>query len=75
MARSVLGVIGGSGFYQMPGLDRVEPIELKTPFGEPSDTYYRGSIGDVDVVFLARHGKSHRILPSELNYPVALYTG
>ncbi len=68
MARSVLGVIGGSGFYQMPGLDRVEPIDLKTPFGDPSDTYYRGVIGDVDVVFLARHGKGHRILPSELNY-------
>jgi 5'-methylthioadenosine phosphorylase len=52
----------------MPGLDRVEPIEVTTPFGAPSDTYYRGAIGDVDVVFLARHGKSHRILPSELNY-------
>ena len=67
MARSVLGVIGGSGFYQMPGLERVEPVELTTPFGAPSDIYYRGSIGDIDVVFLARHGKGHRILPSELN--------
>ena len=52
----------------MPGMERVEPIDLTTPFGAPSDTYYRGAIGDVEVVFLARHGKGHRILPSELNY-------
>jgi len=45
MARSVLGVIGGSGFYQMPGLELVETIELSTPFGAPSDAYYRGQMG------------------------------
>src|SRR5579859_4025991 len=73
MARSVLGVIGGSGFYQMPGLERVEPIDLTTPFGAPSDSYYRGRIGEVEVVFLARHGKGHRILPSELNYRANLH--
>jgi 5'-methylthioadenosine phosphorylase len=56
MARKTLGVIGGSGFYQMPGLEKVEQIELDTPFGKPSDPYYRGRIGEVDVVFLARHG-------------------
>lgn len=73
MARSVLGVIGGSGFYQMPGLELVEQVELNTPFGAPSDAYYRGQMGDVEVVFLARHGRGHRILPSELNYRANLY--
>jgi 5'-methylthioadenosine phosphorylase len=68
MARTVLGIIGGSGFYQMSGLDRVEEIALETPFGQPSDAYYRGNLGDVEIVFLSRHGRGHRILPSELNY-------
>jgi 5'-methylthioadenosine phosphorylase len=68
MARTVLGVIGGSGFYQIDGLEVGEPIELSTPFGPPSDTYYRGRLGDTEVIFLSRHGRGHRILPSELNY-------
>jgi len=68
MGRSTLGIIGGSGFYQMPGLERVEQIDLKTPFGAPSDVYYRGRIGETEVVFLARHGRGHRLLPSEINY-------
>ncbi len=68
MAKTVLGIIGGSGFYQMSGLDRVEEIALETPFGRPSDAYYRGQLGDVEIVFLSRHGRGHRILPSELNY-------
>jgi 5'-methylthioadenosine phosphorylase len=68
MAKTVLGIIGGSGFYQMGGLDRVEEIALETPFGRPSDAYYRGQLGDVQIVFLSRHGRGHRILPSELNY-------
>jgi len=65
---AVLGVIGGSGFYQIEGLERVEPITLETPFGPPSDNYYRGLVGNTEVVFLSRHGRGHRILPSELNY-------
>ena len=73
MARSVLGVIGGSGFYQMPGLELVEEVTLSTPFGAPSDAYYRGQLGDVEVIFLARHGRGHRILPSELNYRANIY--
>jgi 5'-methylthioadenosine phosphorylase len=68
MAETVLGVIGGSGFYQMDGLEGVEQIELRTPFGNPSDLYYRGRIGGSTVVFLSRHGRGHRILPSEINY-------
>jgi 5'-methylthioadenosine phosphorylase len=73
MARKTIGVIGGSGFYQMPGLEKVEQIELDTPFGKPSDPYYRGRIGEVDVVFLARHGRGHRILPSEINYRANIF--
>ena len=73
MAKTILGVIGGSGFYQMPGLERVEQVELDTPFGKPSDPYYRGKLGDLEVVFLARHGRGHRILPSELNYRANLF--
>src|SRR5712692_3505777 len=66
--QNVLGVIGGSGFYQMSGLDKVEMMELETPFGRPSDPFYQGRIGDIEVVFLARHGRGHRLLPSEINY-------
>jgi 5'-methylthioadenosine phosphorylase len=73
MARSVLGIIGGSGFYQMGGLEMVERLDLSTPFGAPSDSYYRGLIGEVEVVFLSRHGRGHRILPSELNYRANIY--
>lgn len=73
MAKTVLGVIGGSGFYEMEGLERVEQIDLDTPFGKPSDPYYRGTLGDVDVVFLSRHGKGHRILPSDLNFRANVY--
>jgi 5'-methylthioadenosine phosphorylase len=68
MSQNVLGVIGGSGFYQMSGLDKVEMMELETPFGRPSDPFYQGRIGDLQVVFLARHGRGHRLLPSEINY-------
>jgi len=68
MARTTIGVIGGSGFYQMPGMVGVEQIEVDTPFGRPSDPFFRGRIGDTEVVFLARHGKGHRLLPSEINF-------
>lgn len=68
MSHNVLGVIGGSGFYQMKGLDKVELMELETPFGRPSDPFYQGRIGDIEVVFLSRHGRGHRILPSEINF-------
>ncbi|HSY79207.1 MAG TPA: S-methyl-5'-thioadenosine phosphorylase [Verrucomicrobiae bacterium] len=68
MSHNVLGVIGGSGFYQMKGLDKVELMELETPFGRPSDPFYQGRIGETEVVFLSRHGRGHRILPSEINF-------
>jgi 5'-methylthioadenosine phosphorylase len=68
MSQNVLGVIGGSGFYQMKGLDKVELMELETPFGRPSDPFYQGRIGETEVVFLSRHGRGHRILPSDINF-------
>lgn len=73
MTKTVLGVIGGSGFYQMTGFERVEQLEIDTPFGPPSDPYYRGTLGSVEVVFLSRHGKGHRILPSEVNFRANIY--
>jgi len=73
MGRTVLGVIGGSGFYQMKGLTAVEQVELTTPFGRPSDPFFRGKLGDCDVVFLSRHGRGHRLMPSELNFRANIY--
>jgi 5'-methylthioadenosine phosphorylase len=68
MGTTTIGVIGGSGFYQMPALERIEQIEIDTPFGKPSDPFLRGRIGNSEVLFLSRHGKGHRILPSEVNF-------
>lgn len=68
MAESILGVIGGSGLYDLPGLEDAQRVSLETPFGEPSDAYLVGRLGDTKMVFLARHGRGHRLLPSEINY-------
>lgn len=73
MAKAVLGVIGGSGFYKMEGLEHAEQIELNTPFGPPSDVYYRSRIGEVELVFLARHGRGHRLSPSAINSRANIY--
>jgi 5'-methylthioadenosine phosphorylase len=73
MAKAVLGVIGGSGFYKMDALEGAEQIELNTPFGPPSDVYYRGRIGEVEMVFLARHGRGHRLSPSNINSRANVY--
>jgi 5'-methylthioadenosine phosphorylase len=73
MTTTTIGVIGGSGFYQMPALERVEQIEIDTPFGKPSDPFLRGRIGDAEVIFLSRHGKGHRILPSEINFRANIF--
>ena len=63
-----IGVIGGSGLYQLDGLSELEEIRLTTPFGDPSDAYLAGSFDAVPVVFLPRHGRGHRIGPSQINY-------
>ena len=63
-----VGVLGGSGLYEMEGLTDVRRIKVNTPFGEPSDRYIIGSLGGVELVFLPRHGVGHRYNPSEVNY-------
>jgi 5'-methylthioadenosine phosphorylase len=64
----MLGVIGGSGLYTLPGIRDVQPVRVDTPFGPPSDALMRGRLGDVAVVFLPRHGVGHRLLPSEVPF-------
>jgi 5'-methylthioadenosine phosphorylase len=64
----VVGVIGGSGLYDVDGLKDVTEVELSTPFGEPSDAYVTGVLDGVRTVFLPRHGRGHRIAPSEINF-------
>src|SRR5438477_9812060 len=68
-----IGIIGGSGLYQMEGLEFLREEASETPFGLPSDSYAIGEIDGVRVAFLSRHGVGHRLLPSELNYRANIY--
>jgi 5'-methylthioadenosine phosphorylase len=68
-----IGIIGGSGLYEMEELIDVEHIAMETPFGSPSDTYIIGTLEGIRVAFLSRHGKGHRISPSELNFRANIY--
>jgi len=68
LSRAEIGIIGGSGLYSMPGLSRIKEVRLKTPFGKPSEAYVVGTLEGRNVAFLARHGRGHRILPTELNF-------
>jgi 5'-methylthioadenosine phosphorylase len=68
MANAVLGVIGGSGLYELPGLEDVREERIDSPWGEPSDVLRIGRIGSTRIVFLARHGRGHRLSPSGINY-------
>ena len=63
-----IGIVGGSGLYEMEGLTDVEEVRLSTPFGDPSDAYLTGRLGDVELVFLPRHGRGHVVSPSEINF-------
>jgi 5'-methylthioadenosine phosphorylase len=63
-----IGIIGGSGFYEMDGIKKLKKVKLSTPFGKASDDFVTGILEGRQVVFLARHGKGHHILPSEINY-------
>lgn len=72
-ARASVGIIGGSGLYSMPGFEAHDEIEIETPFGNPSDAYIVGKLEGVDVAFLARHSRGHRISPSELNFRANIY--
>jgi 5'-methylthioadenosine phosphorylase len=68
MTKAVLGVIGGSGVYDLPGMEDVREERVSSPWGEPSDALRVGRIGTTPVVFLARHGRGHRYSPSDINY-------
>jgi 5'-methylthioadenosine phosphorylase len=73
LASAEIGIIGGSGLYSMPGFSDIREITQKTPFGAASDNYVLGTLQGRKVAFLARHGRGHRILPSELNFRANIY--
>jgi 5'-methylthioadenosine phosphorylase len=73
LQQTEIGIIGGSGLYSMPGLTGVREENVSTPFGEPSDAFVLGTLEGRKVAFLARHGRGHRLLPSELNFRANIY--
>jgi 5'-methylthioadenosine phosphorylase len=73
MAQAEIGIIGGSGLYSMPGFNNIKEERVVTPFGAPSDTFVLGELEGRKVAFLARHGRNHSILPSELNFRANIY--
>jgi 5'-methylthioadenosine phosphorylase len=73
LAQAEIGIIGGSGLYAMPGLTNLREVHMETPFGDPSNFYVVGEMGDRKVAFLARHGRGHRLLPSELNFRANIF--
>lgn len=72
-ARAQIGIIGGSGLYEMEGVRVIDEAEVPTPFGDPNDKFTIGEIEGVRVAFLARHGRGHRALPSEINYRANIF--
>ena len=68
MTKAILGIIGGSGIYDLPGLEDRREERVTTPWGEPSDALMRGRIGTTEIVFLSRHGRGHRLPPDAINY-------
>lgn len=73
MARAEVGVIGGSGLYHMPGLEKMREVRITTPFGKPSDAYVLGVLEGRRVAFLSRHGRGHLISPTGINYRANIY--
>jgi 5'-methylthioadenosine phosphorylase len=73
MEKAQVGIIGGSGLYQMEGLTEVREIGVETPFGRPSDNFILGSLEGMRVAFLSRHGRGHRLMPSELPFRANIY--
>ena len=73
MHQAQIGIIGGSGLYSMPGFEAQREVNIDTPWGRPSDSYVVGSLSGRPVAFLARHGRGHRLLPSELNFRANIY--
>lgn len=73
MAENRIGIIGGSGLYHIEGFANQKWVSVRTPFGAPSDSFLTGTLAGREVVFLPRHGRGHRILPSELNHRANIY--
>ena len=73
MGEKIVGIIGGSGLYEMEGLEDIQSVSISTPFGNPSDSYIVGRLEGVKVAFLPRHGKGHHIQPSSLNFRANIY--
>lgn len=71
--KPTIGIIGGSGLYAMPGFEAHQEVRIDTPWGAPSDAYVVGQLAGNDVAFLSRHGRGHRISPSELNFRANIY--
>ena len=71
--KPTIGIIGGSGLYSMPGFEAHQERAIETPWGAPSDAYVVGELAGKEVAFLARHGRGHRISPSELNFRANIY--
>jgi 5'-methylthioadenosine phosphorylase len=73
MSQTTIGVIGGSGLYEIDGLTDIHEVSIETPFGTPSDSFVTGQLDGVKMVFLPRHGRGHRLLPSEVPYRANIY--
>jgi 5'-methylthioadenosine phosphorylase len=71
--KPTIGIIGGSGLYSMPGFEVQQELTIDTPWGKPSDAFVVGKLASKEVAFLARHGRGHRISPSELNFRANIY--
>jgi len=68
-----IGILGGTGLYQIDGLNNIQEVKLETPFGLPSDSYIIGELEGIKVAFLSRHGRGHRLLPAEVNYRANIF--
>jgi 5'-methylthioadenosine phosphorylase len=73
MSKQIVGVIGGSGLYHIEGLQQVREVNVSTPFGKPSDKFIRGRLDDTQLVFLPRHGRGHRWIPTEINFRANIF--
>lgn len=73
MSKAEIGIIGGSGLYNMPGIQRMRRVRVTTPFGKPSDAFLLGELEGREVAFLSRHGRGHVLMPSEINFRANLY--
>jgi 5'-methylthioadenosine phosphorylase len=73
MSRAKIGIIGGSGLYQMPELKDIEEVAVDTPFGKPSDSFFIGTLEGVRVAFLSRHARGHKLMPTELPFRANIY--